>query len=85
MQFQADVLGVPVDRPALIETTAAGAAYLAGLAVGVWKNPSDLEQVRATEKRFEPGLADERREELYAGWQRAVAQVRCAKAGDSDD
>jgi glycerol kinase len=85
MQFQADMLGVPVDRPALIETTAAGAAYLAGLAVGVWKNPADLEQIRATEQRFEPGMTRERSEELYAGWHRAVAQVRCLKEGDSDD
>jgi glycerol kinase len=85
MQFQADMLGVPVDRPALIETTAAGAAYLAGLAVGVWTNPADLEQVRATEKRFAPSMASERREELYAGWQGAVARVTCAKTGDSHD
>jgi len=76
MQFQADLLGVPVDRPALVETTAAGAAYLAGLATGVWNSPSDLEDVRQEGSRFQPAMAEERREALYSGWQRAVAQVR---------
>jgi len=79
MQFQADLLGVPVDRPALIETTAAGAAYLAGLTTGVWNSPADLAQVRSTERRFEPVMADDRREALYAGWRQAVSRVRTRK------
>jgi glycerol kinase len=85
MQFQADLLGVPVDRPALIETTAAGAAYLAGLAAGVWRSPAELEQVRATERRFEPAMSNQQRDALYAGWQRAVAQVRCHSREDSHE
>jgi glycerol kinase len=85
MQFQADLLGVPVDRPVLIETTAAGAAYLAGLAVGVWKSPAELAQLRATERRFEPGMSGQQRDTLYAGWQQAIAQVRCHSQEDSDD
>jgi glycerol kinase len=85
MQFQSDLLGVPVNRPALIETTAAGAAYLAGLAAGVWKSPAELEQVRATERRFEPGMSDQQRNALYAGWQQAIAQVRCHSREGSDE
>jgi glycerol kinase len=85
MQFQADLLGVPVDRPVMIETTAAGAAYLAGLATGVWNSPADLDQVRSTERRFEPAMSGERRETLYAGWLRAVKQVRSNRGEHRDD
>jgi len=85
MQFQADLLGVPVDRPALIETTAAGAAYLAGLAAGVWSSPAALEEVRTTERRFEPTIKGKRMDALYAGWQRAVAQVRYPGGANSDE
>jgi glycerol kinase len=85
MQFQADLLGVPVDRPALIETTAAGAACLAGLATGVWNSPADLEQVRSTERRFEPAMGSERREALYSGWRRAVKRVSTARDAKDDD
>jgi glycerol kinase len=76
MQFQADLLGVPVLRPALIESTAAGAAHLAGLATGVWNSPADLDSARREGRRFQPAMREERREALYAGWQRAVSQVR---------
>lgn len=85
MQFQADLLGVPVDRPALIETTAAGAAYLAGLAVGVWNSPADLEEVRATDRRFEPGMDSGKMAELYEGWRQAVERVRTTGATCDDD
>ena len=85
MQFQADLLGVPVDRPALIETTAAGAAYLAGLAVGVWNSPADLEEVRATDRRFEPGKDSGKMAELYEGWRQAVERVRTTGATCDDD
>jgi glycerol kinase len=85
MQFQADLLGVPVDRPALIETTAAGAACLAGLATGVWNSPGELQAVRATERRFEPSMTEQKRSALYAGWQRAVGQVRWRGGAGSDD
>jgi glycerol kinase len=83
MQFQADILGVTVDRPVLIETTAAGAAHLAGLAVGVWNSPADLDEVRRSDRRFQPGMSEERRETSYQGWKQAVARVRSAH-GDGD-
>jgi glycerol kinase len=76
MQFQADVLGVPVDRPALVETTAAGAAFLAGLGVGLWKDAASLAARRRRDRLFTPAMPPERREALYAGWKDAVARVR---------
>lgn len=72
MQFQADILGVPVDRPQVTETTALGAAYLAGLAVGFWSNKEDLVKNWQLDARFEPKMEDSRREKLYKGWQKAV-------------
>lgn len=78
MQFQADMLGVPVDRPAVVETTASGAAFLAGLAVGFWSSPDEIAGVRRRERLFEPQMPEAQREELYAGWRRAVARVRSA-------
>jgi glycerol kinase len=76
MQFQADVLGVAVDRPALIDTTAAGAAFLAGLGVGLWKDSASLAARRRRDRLFTPSMPPERREALYAGWKDAVARVR---------
>ena len=72
MQFQADILGVPVDRPQVTETTALGAAYLAGLAVGVWTNKEDLVQNWKLDTRFDPQMAEEQSAKLYKGWQKAV-------------
>ena len=72
MQFQSDILGVPVDRPVVTETTALGAAYLAGLAVGVWANKEDLIQNWQLNRRFEPTMGADERAKLYAGWQQAV-------------
>jgi glycerol kinase len=72
MQFQADILGVEVERPAVLEVTALGAAALAGLHVGFWKNSDELAQATATERVFTPQLAEAERERLYAGWRRAV-------------
>jgi glycerol kinase len=60
----------------MVETTAAGSAYLAGLAVGVWNSPSELDQIRRTDCRFEPQMEDQQRQELYQGWHEAVARVR---------
>jgi glycerol kinase len=74
-QFQSDILGVPVVRPKVLETTALGAAYAAGLAVGYWKDLSEIERLRQPGRVFEPQLPAEERERLYAGWKRAV---RCA-------
>jgi len=76
MQFQADLLGVPLLRPQLAETTAVGSAFLAGLAVGFWSSPDELRGTLRPERRFEPGMDAERRERLYAGWKAAVARVR---------
>ncbi len=76
MQFQADLLDAAVDRPKVVETTALGAALLAGVGVGVWKAERDLERVRKTDRVFHPKMAPERREALYQGWRRAVAAVR---------
>jgi glycerol kinase len=75
-QFQADILGVPVVRPVITETTALGAAYLAGLAVGFWKNEREIAAQWQVEKRFEPRMKKGERERLYEGWKEAVARVR---------
>lgn len=75
-QFQADVLGVPVVRPQITETTALGAAYLAGLAVGFWKDEREIASQWQVEKRFEPKMKRSERERLYQGWLEAVARAR---------
>lgn len=72
MQFQSDLLGVPVERPVINESTALGAAYLAGLAVGFWKNRRELAELRQVDKVFTPAMEDGQRDALYAGWHRAV-------------
>jgi glycerol kinase len=72
MQFQADILGVPVQRPKVAETTALGAAYLAGLAVGFWKSEQELAEHWAVDRTFEPQMSASERDKLYAGWKRAV-------------
>jgi glycerol kinase len=76
MQFQADILGVPVDRPSLVETTAAGAAFLAGLGIGLWKDAEALAARRRRDRLFTPAMPPDRREALYAGWTAAVERVR---------
>ena len=75
MQFQADILGCRIVRPVDTETTALGAAYLAGLATGIWKNTEEVEQFWRAEKVFEPQMTVDQREDLFAGWKRAVARV----------
>lgn len=72
MQFQADLLGVPVDRPQIIETTALGAAYLAGLAVGVWTDKAELKHQWRLDTRFEAEMPTEEAARLYKGWKKAV-------------
>src|SRR5258706_13727930 len=76
MQFQADMLGVPVQRPVVTETTALGAAYLAGLATGYWSSQEEIAQQWAVEKTFEPQMSVELRDSLYAGWKRAVERAK---------
>jgi len=76
MQFQADIAGIPVEVARIQETTALGAAFLAGLATGVWKTADQLRQQRVVATRFEPRMSADERESLYAGWQRAVERSR---------
>lgn len=72
MQFQADILGVAVERPKIAETTALGAAYLAGLAVGFWHSQAELTALWTVDRVFEPQMSKDQREHLYTGWKRAV-------------
>jgi glycerol kinase len=74
MQFQADVLGVPVIRPKVTETTALGAAFAAGLAVGFWSDQEELRERWSQDRRWEPAMAEEKREREYARWKRAVTR-----------
>lgn len=76
MQFQADILGVPVQRPVVTETTALGAAYLAGLAVGFWSSQEEIAAQWAVERTFEPVMSVDERDSLYHGWTRAVERSR---------
>ncbi len=76
MQFQADILGMPVVRPPVRETTALGAAYLAGLSVGVWKNIKEIGDGIPAESRFLPNMSRERVERLIRGWKRALERAR---------
>ncbi|MBP7342441.1 MAG: glycerol kinase GlpK [Smithellaceae bacterium] len=76
MQFQADILNVGVERPEIIETTALGAAYLAGLAVGFWKDQATVAERRQVNRRFEPVMDDEKRDKLYNRWKKAVERAR---------
>ena len=78
MQFQADILGRPIVRPVDMETTALGAAYLAGLATGFWERPPNSRAFWRAERRFEPRMSEDRREALYHGWRDAVARSRPA-------
>ena len=76
LQFQADLLGVPVRRPMVAETTALGAAYLAGLAVGYWTDTGDVAKNWALDREFKPQMAPAERDRLYRGWQKAVSRSR---------
>jgi glycerol kinase len=74
MQFQADLLGIPLEKPAVIEMTAFGAAYLAGLAIGLWQSQEEISQQWKVQKVFEPRMSKDQREGLYAGWKNAVTR-----------
>ncbi len=84
MQLQADIVGVPVVRPTVSETTSLGAAYAAGLATGVWDSLDGLRHHWQADRTFEPGWSADRREEGYAGWKRAVERSRGWMAHDPD-
>ena len=76
MQIQSDMIRTNVNRPKMVETTAIGAAYLAGLAVGFWKDTEEIEKIREVDKVFEPKMDMEKREKRYRGWLRAVERSR---------
>ncbi len=76
LQFQSDILGVPVERPQIVETTALGAAYLAGLAVEFWKDREQIANNWKIDQTFEPSMSEDEREKLYAGWQKAVKRAQ---------
>lgn len=77
MQFQSDILNVNVDRPDVTETTALGAAYLSGLAVGFWKSKGEIVQNWSINRKFKPNMSDDKRQKLYSGWKKAV---ECSKS-----
>jgi glycerol kinase len=76
MQFQADILGVPIQPALVAETTSLGAAYLAGLAVGLWKDTTELSRMWRAAETYEPKMSGDQRETLYASWKRAVERAR---------
>lgn len=82
MQFQADIVNTPVERPEIQETTALGAAYLAGLAVGFWVSKDDIANRWKLEEEFEPKMEDEQRTKLYKGWKKAVEATQVFKLED---
>lgn len=75
MQFQSDILNVPVIRPKITETTALGAAYAAGLAVGYWENLDELRKLWASDRVWQPAMEEEKRQRLYRGWKKAVSRT----------
>jgi glycerol kinase len=75
MQFQADILGVPVIRPKVAETTALGAAYAAGLAVGFWKDYDELRLNWGKDREWKPSMPKEKRASLYSTWKKAVTRT----------
>ncbi|AJD91087.1 glycerol kinase [Jeotgalibacillus malaysiensis] len=79
MQFQSDLLNVPVERPVISETTALGAAYLAGLAVGFWESKEEIAEMWNTDKEFDPVMDKENSDQLYSGWQKAVKAAQAFK------
>ena len=83
MQFQSDLLNVPVERPALNEVTALGAACLAGLAVGFWESREEVARNYQTDRIFHPQISEEERKKLYKGWQAAV-KAACSFHPEAD-
>jgi glycerol kinase len=79
MEFQSDLLNVPVERPVVNETTALGATYLAGLAVGFWESQEEIAKQWAVDCKFDPKMTDENRNNLYDGWQKAVKAAMAFK------
>lgn len=84
MQFQSDILDIPIQRAQNLETTALGAAFLAGLAVGYWKDTDEIREFYEAGKLFEPEMPADRREHLYKGWKSAVAATRTFKPNNEE-
>lgn len=84
MQFQADILNCCITRPKVFETTAKGAAFMAGLAVGVWKNIDELLKLQNVERLFMPHIGENERRKLYFGWKKAIEATRCFKVDEVD-
>ena len=84
MQFQADILNCAITRPKVFETTAKGAAFMAGLAVGIWKDLKELSLLQQTDRLFMPHINENVRNRLYNGWKKAVEATRCFKVGDNE-
>ena len=76
MQFQADILGIPIEVPAVDETTALGAAFLAGRGAGIWKSERELSNLRRVAHRYEPDMSESRRATLLAGWNEALRRTK---------
>lgn len=76
MQFQADIMGCPIDRSQYVESTGMGAAFLAGIATGFWKPGQEIKNLRKSDKRFTPRITDQSRQDLYKGWLDAVSRVK---------
>ena len=76
LQFQSDILGIPVERPVITETSSQGAAYLAGLAIGFWQSIDEIESKWQLDTRFEPRISAVKREDLYAGWKKAIDSAK---------
>ena len=76
IQFQADILGVPIEVPRITETTALGSAYLAGLATGFWKSRDELDAKWQLAQRYTPGMSESERSKLYQRWQKAVERAK---------
>lgn len=76
MQFQADITGAEVVRPIITETTALGAAYLAGLAVGFWESKEEIAKKWAVSEAYVPSLDEDKKQNLYKGWKKAVERVK---------
>jgi glycerol kinase len=75
MQFQADIAKTPVYRPKCIETTALGAAYLAGLSTGYWQSTAEIQELQQIERVFQPEMKEQEREKLLSGWEKAVNKL----------
>ena len=79
MQFQADILDTTIERSEIMETTALGAAYLAGLATGFWEDLDEIKEYWEKDETFEPEMGEKQRDDLYAGWENAVEATRVFK------